>query len=270
MSPSVRVSGLVVRGGIGQAVTRALPEEAAVAMVYDGGTLAVLMATPADLEEFGTGFSLTEGIVARPGEIESLEVMPQPGGVEIRMWLAAARSEALAARRRRMAGPIGCGLCGIESLGEALRPLPTVTGGVRLDSGEVAAAAAGLRAVQPLHDETRAVHAAGFYVPGEGIVAAFEDVGRHNALDKLIGALSARRIAAGSGAVVMTSRVSVDLVQKAAMAGVPVIVGVSAPTAQAVRVAEGAGMTLAALARDDGFAVFTHPGRVGVEDRDVA
>lgn len=274
MEPFVRIPGLAVQGGEARPMTRALPEEAAVAMVYGGSTQAVLMATPRDLEAFGVGFSLTEGIVARAGEIESLEVVEQGPGIEVRMWLAGDRAEALAGRRRFMAGPVGCGLCGLDSLGAALRPVPPVTGAVagaaRLSAADVEAAVAALRAFQPLHDETRAVHAAALWRPGAGIVAAFEDVGRHNALDKLVGALALRGEDAAAGALVLTSRISIDMVQKAAVAGAGVVIAVSAPTAHAVRLAEEAGMTLAALAREDGFALFTHPQRIGTERRDVA
>lgn len=278
MQPTARVSGVVpglmVEAGVARPEPFVLAEEAAVAMVYDGTTQAVLMATPADLEAFGLGFSLTERIVAAPAEIESLEVAAQPGGIEIRMWLAGARAEALAARRRFMAGPVGCGLCGLDSIGEALRPVPRVTARLALAGGDVEAAAAGLGARQPLHDETRAVHAAGFYRPGAGpgagIVAAFEDVGRHNALDKLVGGLAQGGTDPAGGAVVLTSRISVDLVQKAAIAGMPVLIGVSAPTAHAVRLATEAGITLVGLARDTGFAVFSHAARVATEGRDVA
>lgn len=262
------VAALAVAGGVGRAITRALPEETAVAMVYNGSTQAVMMATPADLEAFGIGFSLTERIVAAASEVESLEVVAQPAGIELRMWLAEGRASALAERRRFMAGPIGCGLCGIDSLDEAMRPVPAVGAGARLAAGEVEAAVGALRAWQPLQDQTRAVHAAAFFRPGEGIVAAFEDVGRHNALDKLVGALALGGIDAGQGAVVLTSRISIDMVQKAAVAGAGVIVAVSAPTAHAVRLADAAGMTLVGLARESGFEVFTHPGRVGVEGRD--
>lgn len=270
MQPTVRVSGLMVEAGVARPSPFVLAEEAAVAMVYDGSTQAVLMATPADLEAFGLGFSLTERIVAAPSEIESLEVAVQPGGIEIRMWLAGTRAEALVARRRFMAGPVGCGLCGLDSIGEALRPVPRVAARLALSGRDIEAAAAGLGARQPLHDETRAVHAAGFYRPDTGIVLAFEDVGRHNALDKLIGGLAAGGIDPAAGAVVLTSRISVDLVQKAAIAGVPVLIGVSAPTAHAVRLAAEAGVTLVGLARDTGFAVFSHAARVATEGRDVA
>lgn len=270
MRGSVRVRGLDVRAGLARGVTRALPEETPVAMVYDGSTQAVLMATPRDLEVFGVGFSLTEQIVERTDEIASLEVVAQPEGVEVRMWLAGDRAAALAGRRRYMTGPVGCGLCGLDSLRAALRPVPPVTGGARLASREVAAAIAALRTFQPLHDETHAVHAAGFWRPGEGMVAAFEDVGRHNALDKLVGALARDGADTGAGAVVLTSRVSIDMVQKAAVAGAPVVIGVSAATAAAVRLAEEAGLTLVALAHEDGFAVLSHPHRIGKEGRDVA
>jgi len=270
MRPAVRVTGLDVRAGIARPASRALPEETAVAMVYGGSTQAVLMATPRDLEVFGLGFSLTEQIVERLDEIESLEVVPQAQGIEVRMWLAGDRAEALAARRRYMTGPVGCGLCGLDSLGAALRPVPRVTAELRLASRDVEAAIAALATFQPLHDETHAVHAAGLYRAGEGIVAAFEDVGRHNALDKLVGALARDGVDARQGAIVLTSRVSVDMVQKAAVAGAPVLIGVSSATAAAVRLAEEAGLTLVALARGDGFAVLSHPGRVGRERRDVA
>ncbi len=156
-----------------------------------------------------------------PDQIEGLEIVEHDKGVEARMWLRPDRRAALAARRRFMAGPVGCGLCGIDSLEAAARDVPHLAdGGLRLTRDEVAGATDALRAHQPLHDLTRAVHAAGFFRPGEGIVLAREDVGRHNALDKLLGALAAAGIDPATGAVVMTSRVSVELVQKCAVAGV--------------------------------------------------
>jgi FdhD protein len=182
------------------------------------------------------------------------------------MWLAHDRAEMLAARRRSLAGPVGCGLCGIDSLEQALRALPQLNqDDFRITSAEVACATDDLRSHQSLHDQTHATHAAGFLVPAQGIVLAREDVGRHNALDKLLGALLRSGIDPTSGAVVMTSRLSVDLVQKCALAGVPALIAVSAPTAQAVRVAQNVRITLAAFARQGGFDIYSHPNRI-VED----
>jgi FdhD protein len=252
-------------------VTRTLPEETPVAMVYGGTTQAVMMASPGDLEDFAIGFSLTEGIVTDPGQIERLEVIAHDRGVEAQMWLRDDRTEALAARRRFMAGPVGCGLCGIDSLDEAVRALPDLSAvGPAMGRGQIAQATDALRAFQPLHDATRAVHAAGFLLPGRGIVLAREDVGRHNALDKLIGAMARQGIDAGQGAFVLTSRVSVEMVQKCAMAGCGLLIAVSAPTAHALRLAQAAGITLAAFARGAGFDLFCHPERLQAEVSDVA
>lgn len=147
-------------------MVRTLPEEIPVAMVYDGATCAVLMATPADVADFAIGFSMTEGIIAELSEIEAFEEIVQPQGIEARMWLRADRRTRLAARRRFMAGPVGCGLCGIDSLEQALRPLPAVAGAkLRLTRADVLGATEALRALQPLHDQTRATHAAGFLCP---------------------------------------------------------------------------------------------------------
>lgn len=259
------------RSGSRVAVTRALPEETPVAMVYGGSTQAVMMATPADLADFAVGFSLTEGIVTDPSQIERLEVLDHPKGVEAQMWLAEDRAEALATRRRFMAGPVGCGLCGIDSLDEAVRALPDLSGaGPVLSTDQVARATDDLRSWQPLHDQTRAVHAAGFLLPDQGVILAREDVGRHNALDKLIGAMARQGIAARDGAFVLTSRVSVEMVQKCAMAGSGILIAVSAPTAHALRLAQDGGITLAAFARGEGFDLFSHPERLLAEVSDVA
>jgi FdhD protein len=191
-----------------------------------------------------------------------LDVVHLDDGVELRMWLTQPRADRLRERRRRMAGPTGCGLCGIESIAEAMRPTANVAHGQQFLSQHIMVAMANLPSRQKLNIETRAVHAAAFWSVGRGIVALREDVGRHNALDKLSGALARASIAASEGIVLLTSRVSVEMVQKTAAIGAPAMVSVSAPTALAVRMADAAGITLAAIARADGFEVFTHPCRI--------
>jgi FdhD protein len=248
-------------GGQGRG-RRAIPEETAIALTYNGGTYAVMMGTPQNLRDFAVGFSLSEGIVQSPDEIRSFDIIDLDDGIELRMWLAQSRADRLNERRRHIAGPTGCGICGIDSIAEAIRPAAIVAEGRSFSSREVMAAVQSLPPLQTINIETRAVHAAAFWMPGRGTVALREDVGRHNALDKLAGALAQGRISTDEGMVLLTSRVSVEMVQKTAAMGAPVMVAVSAPTALAVRTAEAAGITLAAIARGDGFEIFTHPGRI--------
>ena len=261
---------------------RLLPEEVAVALTFNGSTQAVMMATPDHLIDFAYGFALTEGL-ATPSEIESVEPVETGKGLDLQLWVTPAAEARLKHRRRVMAGPVGCGLCGIDSLEQALRELPPVPhGAFRLTPTQVMAAVAALPGQQRLHDATRAAHAAGFW-DGQRMLALREDVGRHNALDKLAGALVRAsthpattavgcvlaRTVPPTGAVVLTSRVSIDLVQKVAAMGVPCLIAVSSPTADAVDLADQLGVTLIAQARADGFEAFTHTDRIETEPKHV-
>jgi FdhD protein len=201
-------------------------------------------------------------LISHPGELASLSVIFAAQGIELRIWLAAHRQEAIARRQRKLAGPTGCGLCGIESLAEVSRAISAVTDDSRFPERSIADATASLVAEQRLNHQTHATHAASFYQPGRGLVMAREDVGRHNALDKLAGALRRSEVATAGGAIVITSRVSVEMVQKAAVIGAPVLIAMSAPTALAVRTAAEANITLVALARGTSYQVFSRPDRI--------
>jgi FdhD protein len=259
--PAQRVPRQAWRNGATLWGERTLAEEVPVAFSYDGATHAILMATPDDLEDFALGFSYTEGIITAAAEISELAVVSVADGIVLRMWLTGDRSDAFAARRRRFVGPAGCGMCGLESLAEANRTIPMSDYELQVTRQDIAEAVAALPASQQLNMQTRAVHAAAFWHPDQGLVLR-EDVGRHNALDKLAGALLRTDQSAAEGVIVLSSRISIELVQKAGMMRVPIIVGMSAPTALAVRTAEMAGLTLVGTARDDGFEVFTHPERI--------
>ena len=248
-------------GGVSEGM-RIIPEETAIALTYNGGTYAVMMGTPQDLSDFAVGFSLSEGIVQSPEDIDSLDILHLDDGIELRMWLAPSKADRLNERRRHIAGPTGCGICGIDSIAEAVRPAAIVAQGRLFSPQQIMAAMQSIPSLQQINIETRAVHAAAFWTPSLGIVALREDVGRHNALDKLAGALKREQISASEGMVLLTSRVSVEMVQKAAAMGAPLVVAISAPTALAVRTAEVAGITLAAIVRADGFEVFTHSERI--------
>lgn len=260
--PAVEVLRLAVGRAGGGWGARCVPEETAISLTYNRETYAVMMATPLDLEDFAVGFSLNEGLIDAAADLLDIEVCRHELGLELRMTLGEAATQRAGDRRRRMAGPVGCGLCGIESLGEALRPLPRIDTALTFSAADVQAAVAALGAAQPLNHDTRAVHAAAFWRAGSGLGALREDVGRHNALDKLAGALARDGERAADGMLVISSRVSVEMVQKAAMMGAPVLVAVSAPTALAIRSAAAADLTLIAVARNDGFEVFSAPQRM--------
>jgi FdhD protein len=260
--PVARISANAWRNDLRTETERAVPEEVAVALTYDRETFAVMMASPVNLEDFGIGFSLSEGIVSSAADILDFETVVVDEGIECRMTLAPRFREKLQARRRRIAGPVGCGLCGLDSLKEASRPLPKVEGTARLSARAIADAFKRMSCLQVLNNETRAVHAAAFFNPTLDQLMVREDIGRHNALDKLIGAIARRGDAPGVGAVLLTSRVSLDLIQKTATFGAGILAAISVPTARAVREAQDAGITLIAVARDDGFEIFSHPDRI--------
>ncbi len=240
------------------------PEERPVALVIDGMSQAVLMASPHDLQDFAMGFALTEGLIASPEDVtgfEAVEVSAQGmAGVEARLWLRPGLSVRLVERKRSMIGPVGCGLCGVDSIEAALPEIVPVASDLVLAPAEVGRAMAALSEGQILRRATPAIHGAGFWDGQTALVR--EDVGRHNALDKLAGALARQGIDGRRGAIVMSSRLSVDLVQKAARIGAPILIGASAPTELALQWAEAAGITLIARARGQDFDLFTHPERI--------
>jgi FdhD protein len=260
--PSLRTAVTSWRNGNIAASSRAVPEETAIAITYDRVSFAVMMATPENLEDFAIGFSITEGIISHVSDITELDIIPVEAGIECRMSLTPARRDALESRRRKIAGPVGCGLCGIDSLHQAVRPAEKVNAALKINAAVLADSIRRIARLQTLNHETRAVHAAAFFNTQTNEILLREDVGRHNALDKLIGAAKQNNQPAGQGAILLTSRVSIELIQKAAIFGAPILAAISVPTARAIREADAAGITLIAIARDDGFEIFTHPERI--------
>ena len=251
-------------GGWHPAAPPPSPQECPVAIVIDGMSQAVLMATPHDLRDFALGFALTEGLIASPADVQDYEEAEvEAGGFparEARLWLRPGLAAGLAERRRSMVGPVGCGLCGVDSIAAALPQVVPVASNWSMPPEDVGRAMDALAEGQVLRRITPAIHGAAFWDGRRAITR--EDVGRHNALDKLAGALAREEIDAGQGAIVMSSRLSVDLVQKAARIGAPVLIGASAPTGLALDWAGRAGLTLIARARGDAFDLYTHPRRI--------
>jgi FdhD protein len=239
-----------------------IAEEAPVALMYNGEPHVVMLATPLDLEDFALGFSLTENIVASPKEIEAIRVYQRSEGIEVRLRIPPGRCETAADKGRNLTGRTGCGLCGARTLQQAMRRPAPVGPGVNVPSLELTRALAVLREHQRLNRLTGAVHAAAWVVPGQGIRLVREDVGRHNALDKLIGALARQNADFGSGFVVVTSRASYEMVQKCATVGITCMAAISAPTGLAVRLAEDTGLTLIGFARDESHVIYAHPRRL--------
>jgi formate dehydrogenase accessory protein FdhD len=243
-------------------------QETPVAFVYNGVPFAVMMATPCDLGDFALGFALAEGIVESAVEFELVDVLRSSRGVTLQGMIPAPRFDALQARRRNLAGRSGCGLCGVEALEDAVRPLPRVQTTARIAPDAIAAGMRALARGQSLNAITGGAHAAGFIAAGEPPIVR-EDVGRHNALDKVIGALASARprrdtlfAHTSTGFAAITSRASWEMLHKAAHAGIAVVAAISAPTSLAIEAAEAAGITLVAFARDESMNVYTHTERV--------
>jgi formate dehydrogenase accessory protein FdhD len=262
-APRATVSARRLAGGERVDCLECLIEEVPVALVYNGISHAVMLATPTDLEDFGLGFSLSEGILADPAELYDCEIVACPEGIEVRLDIATSRLVALKARRRSLAGRTGCGLCGVESLQAALHAPTPVAPRRPIAAAAVHRALADLGDWQPLHRATGAAHAAAWADNAGNLLAVREDVGRHNALDKLVGTLARRRFDPGAGFVVVTSRASYEMVQKTAAAGIGLLAAVSAPTAYAARLAEAAHLTLIGLARAGRLTAYSHPDQLG-------
>lgn len=251
-----------IRGGVREHARDAVAEEVPVAFVYNGIPFAVMLASPLDLEDFAVGFSLTEGVIDSMAEFGGVEVIPETNGYSVYVSVPKARSAALAKRHKSLAGRTGCGLCGEQMLENALRPAPPVAHDGVFSVAALQKAIAALSGGQQLNLLTGAVHAAAWADVDGNVRYLREDVGRHNALDKLIGALQRATIDARTGFVVVTSRASYEMVHKTAIAGIPMIAAVSAPTALAIRQAEAAGVTLVGFAREGRQTVYTHPARL--------
>ncbi len=253
----------VHRIGLGQSgdseIERQVPVEVPVALEYCGLGYAVMMASPGHLEDFAVGHAVAEGLVACAADVTSVDVAEVEGGWVARAQLPEAAREAIFARARTRVSDSSCGLCGVESISEALRPLPLVTSAINTNRAAISCALASLYDHQPLNRATGAVHAAAFCSPDGKIICVREDVGRHNALDKLIGALGRNATDMADGFVLLSARCSFELVEKTVRSGAPMLVTISAPTSLAVERAKAAGLTLLALARTDNVLVVNDP-----------
>ena len=262
LPPAQARAFLRVDGGRTAPESGAVAEEVPVAFVYGGKPHVVMMCTPADLEDLAIGFTLSEEIVAASGDITRVDVVRHARGIEVQMELPQDAQARVAARTRALAGRTGCGLCGIDAIDNAIRAPRVVASSATFAAAAVTRAGDSLAAQQPVNNETRAVHAAAFADADGTLRVVREDVGRHNALDKVIGALARSGTGATEGFFVVTSRASYELVQKVAVAGSPLLAAVSRPTGLAIRFAEDAGLTLVGLLRGSTANIYSHPGRI--------
>jgi len=250
------------QGGESISASDFVAEERPVGLLYQGIPHVVMLASPADLEDLGVGFTLSEGIVPDRKDIHSVEMISKDDSLTVNLQVSSDSFAALLRRRRNLTGRTGCGLCGVETVEEAIRNPQPISGGVRVTRDELHAELASLHTRQQINQITGSVHAAAWAVPGKGIQLVREDVGRHNALDKVIGALVRAEVDCREGYFIITSRASFEMVQKAAMVGVSFVAAVSAPTALAIDVANTAGVTLVGFAREDRHVIYSHPHRL--------
>ena len=237
-----------------------LADEVPVALVYNGISHVVMMTTPKDLEAFAIGFSLSEGIIDAPGDIFGLDVVPGCNGIEVQIELSSRRFMALKEQRRALAGRTGCGVCGVEQLDQIGKPVQPLSFTQTFDLAQLDRGLSQLKSVQPVGQQTGCTHAAAWLRPDGELAGGCEDVGRHVALDKLLGYRS--RAAWGDGAVLVSSRASYEMVQKSAMCGVEILFAVSAATRLAVEVAERCNLTLVGFSKPGRATVYTHPQRL--------
>lgn len=249
-------------GGQASAARDRVAEEVPLALIYNGMPHVVMMASPADLEDFALGFSLSEGVIQTPAELRAVETDRVGDGIAVYMDIDEKRALGLENQRRNLAGRTGCGLCGAETIEQAVRHPAAVSSGVRIAPEVLQSALAQLAARQELNAKTGAVHAAAWATPDGELVAVREDVGRHNALDKMIGALAREGRSFEQGFALITSRASFEMAQKAATVGITLLAAISAPTGLAIRLAEETGLTLIGFARGRQCNVYTNPQRL--------
>jgi len=256
------VSVLRCRDGERSVSADVLAVEVPVALEYNGISHVVMLASPNDLEDFALGFSLTEGIIAQPSELYEVEVETREDGLLVHLQIASERFVALKERRRNMTGRTGCGLCGTEALDQVRRVVAPVKHRQHFADHQLMTGMRAMQVLQPLQQQSGATHAAAWMDAEGQVVLVREDVGRHNALDKLIGALVSRPTDLSTGALLITSRASYEMVQKAAIMNIGLVAAISAPTSFAVSLAEIAGVTLIGFMRDHSYVIYTHPERL--------
>jgi len=239
-----------------------IAEEVPVVLVYNGHSHVVMLVTPTDLEDFALGFSMTEGIIANAKEFLSAKVYHRANGIEVNIKIPEHRMQCLSDKGRNLTGRTGCGLCGASTLKQAIRQPPPVNSTIQVSAKQLTLALADLANKQNLNQLTGAIHAAAWVELERGIIDVREDVGRHNALDKLLGVLCRTGKTVNTGFIIVTSRASYEMVQKTAFLGIGLLVAISAPTGLAIRLAEQAGITLVGFARGDKHVIYTHPQRI--------